>query len=52
MVRDESVNGGYVYEAEEGKKGMKGMERIGQYCPEESIVHTVAQRRRLIIQIP
>jgi len=32
------VNGGYVYEAEEGEggdEGLKGMERIGQYCPEE-----------------
>jgi len=26
---------------EEAKKGMKGMERIGQYCPEESIVRMV-----------
>jgi len=27
-----------------GKEGMKGMERIGQYCPEQSIVRKVAQR--------
>jgi len=25
-----------------GKKGMKGMERIGQYSPEESVVPKVA----------
>jgi len=26
-----------------GKKGRKGIERIGQYCPEKSIVRKVAQ---------
>jgi len=32
-----------------GKKGMKGMERIGQYCPEESVVRKVTQRSNIEI---
>jgi len=27
-----------------GKEGMKGMERIGQYSPEESLIRKVTQR--------
>jgi len=30
-----SVNGGYGYEPRMGKMGVKGMERIEQYSPEE-----------------
>jgi len=34
------------------KKGMKGMERIGQYCPEESIVRKVEKTQKALQPCP